>query len=398
MREVLTPQQIALKRKRTLPVLILGIFLLLLGIVALFSLGGKALRFEAAYDRGDALDAFYFGKLAEGQSYSFLQRVWLFTVRYRVWPMVLGLALIALFVALNRELLYNRRIAPYVFVLRFIITFLVFFLYPFATTIRMSFQEITGSGTSWIGFKNYENMFANKTFFTAVKNSVRYMVLTCALLIPFPLLFAYMLNSKTMKFASAFKTISFMPVLCSVTVAGIVFRMMFSELPGAMMNQLLVKLGGQPIIWLKGEWTAMFAMVLLCCWRWTGMNILYYMAGLKSIPADLYEAAEIDGAGAFQKFRHVAWPLLKPTTIYVLTISIYAGLAMFTESLMLFGGNNSPKNYGLTIVGYLYRYGFEKVDKFGFASAVGLVLLAGAMVITVAQLWITGTIGRRKED
>ena len=81
----------------------------------------------------------------------------------------------------------------------------------------------------------------------------------------------------------------------------------------------------------------------------------------------------------------------------MLTISIYADLAMFTESYMIFGGNNSPKNYGLTIVGYLYRYGFEKVDKFGFASAVGLVLLAGALIITLVQLRITGVIGK-KED
>ena len=188
-----------------------------------------------------------------------------------------------------------------------------------------------------------------------------------------------------------------MPVLCSVVVAGIIFRMMFSELSGAMMNQIRASLGLAPIAWLKGEWTSMFAMVLLCMWRWTGMNILYYTAGLKSISNDLYEAAEIDGANEFQKFWNVILPLLKPTTIYVLTISIYAGLSMFTESYMIFGTNNSPKNYGLTIVGYLYRYGFEKVDKFGFASAVGLVLLAGAMVITVVQLFVTGTIGRKEE-
>ena len=173
--------------------------------------------------------------------------------------------------------------------------------------------------------------------------------------------------------------------------------MMFSELDGAMMNQLRKLLGQQPITWLKDQNGSMFAMVLLCFWRWTGMNMLYYMAGLKSISRELYEAADIDGANSVQKFTKICLPLLKPTTIYVLTISIYAGLAMFTESYMIFGGNNSPKNYGLTIVGYLYRYGFEKVDKFGFASAVGLVLLAGALIITLAQLRITGVIGR-KED
>ena len=167
----------------------------------------------------------------------------------------------------------------------------------------------------------------------------------------------------------------------------------------AMMNQIRASFGLEPIAWLKGESTSMFAMVLLCMWRWTGMNILYYMAGLKSIPNDLYEAAEIDGANEWQKFWNVILPLLKPTAIYVLTISIYAGLSMFTESYMIFGNNNSPKNYGLTIVGYLYRYGFEKVDKFGFASAVGLVLLVGAMIITVAQLIVTGTIqiGKKEE-
>ena len=369
---------------KTLPILLVGLILIVLSVTALFSLSGKAVRFDSAYDKGGDLSAFFFEKLEEGQQYSFFQSVWLGLARYRIWPAVAGVLLIALYVFFNREILYSQKVAPYVFVAPFLITFLVFFLYPLFSTILMSFQSITGSGTTWIGWKNYTDMFSNKNFYTAVENSLIYMALTCALLIPFPLLFAYMLNSKSMKLAGAFKTISFMPVLCSVVVAGIVFRMLFSELPGALMNQVLTLFGGKPIAWLKYN-------------RWTGMNILYYMAGLKSIPAELYEAAEIDGAGAVQKFLHVGWPLLKPTTIYVLTISIYAGLSMFTESLMVFGTNNSPKNYGLTIVGYLYRYGFEKVDKFGFASAVGLVLLAGAMIITVAQLYLTGTIGRRKE-
>jgi len=386
------------RRKQTAVLLVIGVLLIAIGLIALFSLSGKAVRFDKAYDEGKDLSQFYFEQLQEGESYTFLQSLCLTIVRHRTVPMLLGIAFIVAFILLNRDLLYSQKIAPWVFVSPFVITFLVFFLYPLISTILMSFQSIKATGSEWIGLKNYTDMFSNKTFFIAVKNSMRYMVITCAILIPMPLLLAYMLNSKTMKFAGVFKTISFMPVLCSVVVAGIIFRMMFSELDGALMNQVAVFFGGEPQKWLKGEWTAMFAMVLLCCWRWTGMNILYYMAGLKSIPNDLYEAADIDGANAVQKFCHIGWPLLKPTTVYVLTISIYAGLSMFTESYMIFGNNNSPKNYGLTIVGYLYRYGFEKVDKFGFASAVGLVLLVGAMIITVAQLFATGTLSFRKKE
>ena len=385
------------KRRKALPLLVIGVLLLVIGVAALFALQGKAVQFDRNYDNGGSLTAFPFGALEEGQQYGVLQRIALGILRYRALVMLAGLVIIGVFVALNRELLYSQKLAPFVFIAPFIITFLVFFAYPFITTVKMSFQEITGAGTRWIGFKNYEDMFANKNFYVAVQNSVTYMVLTCAILIPIPMVLAYIAESKISKAGSFFKTIAFMPVLCSVVVAGIIFRMMFSELDGALMNQARALFGLEPIIWLKGSSTSMFAMVLLCFWRWTGMNMLYYMAGLKSIPNELYEAAEIDGANSVQKFTTICLPLLKPTTIYVLTISIYAGLAMFTESYMIFGGNNSPKNYGLTIVGYLYRYGFEKVDKFGFASAVGLVLLVGAMIITVIQLWITGTIGRKEE-
>ncbi|MDR1599765.1 MAG: sugar ABC transporter permease [Oscillospiraceae bacterium] len=294
-----------------------------------------------------------------------------------------------------RKLLYSKKIAPYVFVLPFTLTFAVFFIYPLISTVRMSFQDILPGQVKWVGLSNYRRLLGDKVFGQAVFNSVRYMAITCALLIPFPMLFACMISSKSMRGAGVFKSLYFLPVLTSVVVAGLVFRMMFSELPGALMNSILALLGKPPIYWMKMEYPSLFALILLCCWRWTGMNMLYFIAGLKSIPAELYEAAEIDGANAAQKFLRVSWPLLKPTTIYVLTISIYAGLAMFTESYMVFGNNTSPHNYGLTIVGYLYRYGFEKL-RMGYASAVGLALLVGAMLINLAQLSVTGAIGPRR--
>lgn len=134
----------------------------------------------------------------------------------------------------------------------------------------------------------------------------------------------------------------------------------------------------------------MTALLVVACWRWTGVNMLYFLSGLKAIDSSLYEASEIDGASAWQKFRYVTLPLLKPTTVYVLTISIYAGLAMFLESYMLWAGNNSPNNIGLTIVGYLYKRGIEKNDM-GYACAVGVVLLVIALAINIVQLIANGT-------
>lgn len=123
--------------------------------------------------------------------------------------------------------------------------------------------------------------------------------------------------------------------------------------------------------------------------------MMYYIAGLQNISPELYESAAIDGASGFQQLVRISIPLLKPTTTYVLTISINAGLSMFIESYMLWKGNNSPSNIGLTIVGYLYRQGIEK-NAMGYASAVGILLLVVVLAINMAQLYLTGFF--RKEE
>ena len=123
--------------------------------------------------------------------------------------------------------------------------------------------------------------------------------------------------------------------------------------------------------------------------------MLYFLSGLSSIPEELYESASIDGATAWDRFWHVSLPMLKPTITYVLTISIYGGLAMFTESYMLWAGKESPMNIGLTIVGYLYKRGI-KDNSMGYASAVGIILLAITMIINLIQLTLSGTF--KKEE
>ncbi len=294
-----------------------------------------------------------------------------------------------------KKFLYSQKAAPYVFVLPFIISFLIFWVYPLCSTFAMSFQNIKPTGIEWIGFKNYSKLLADKVFHTAVLNSFQYMLLSLVLLIPFPMLYAVLMDSRLVKAKGLWKALLYLPALTSVVISGTLFRLMFSEYHTGQMNVLMEMFGLATQKWLKVKATGLGALIVLCCWRWTGVNMLYFLSGLKSIDGSLYEAADIDGASSVQKFRFITVPLLKPTTIYVLTISVYAGLAMFLESFMLWAGNASPNNIGLTIVGYLYRRGIEK-NQLGYASAVGLVLLVIALVINVIQLALNGTF--KKEE
>ena len=271
-------------------------------------------------------------------------------------------------------MLYSQKVAPYVFVLPFVISLLVFWLYPLISGIVMSFQDISFGGSQWVGLKHYQKLASDKFFKTAVFNSVEYMLLTLLLLIPIPMMLAVLMESRLTKAKGVWKVIMYIPALTSVVISGMLFRLMFSEGDNGQMNQLMHLLGNASIPWLKEKTTGWIALLLLCMWRWTGVNMLYFISGLKSIDTSLYESADIDGANAKQKFWYVTLPLLKPTTIYVITISVYAGLSMFLESFMLWNGNSSPKNIGLTIVGYLYKRGIEKNDM-GYACAVGMVLL-----------------------
>lgn len=297
-----------------------------------------------------------------------------------------------------KKLLYSQKVAPYVFVLPFVLSLLIFWLYPLVTGITMSFQDVTFGGKEWIGLAHYQKLVKDKFFFTAVMNSVEYMLLTLLLLVPIPMLLAVLLESRLVKAKGVWKVIMYVPALTSVVISGMLFRLMFSEGVNGQMNVLMAAFGLPARAWLKSKGTAWCALLLLCLWRWTGVNMLYFVSGLKSIDDSVYEAGDIDGATGWQKFRYITLPLLKPTTVYVITISVFAGLSMFLESFMLWNGNASPKNIGLTIVGYLYKRGIEKNDM-GYACAVGVVLMIIALIINFIQLFATGTLSiKKKED
>lgn len=301
-----------------------------------------------------------------------------------------------------KKFLYSKKAAPYVFILPFVVTFAVFWLIPLVKSGIMSTEKILPGQETFIGLDNFTRLFGDRVFKVAVMNSFKYMIFTLILLIPIPMFLACLVNSKLVsgkvsgKIKGLFKSSLFVPALTSVVVAGTIFRLMFGEMDTALMNQVIGVFGMEPVKWLKGATTGFIALLTLACWRWWGVNMMYFLSGLQSIPEDYYEAASIDGATTWQKFTKITIPQLKPTIVYVLTISIYGGLAMFNESYMLYQGNNLPNNIGLTIVGYLYRQGIEKNDM-GYASAVGIVLLVIVLAINITQLVATGTF-KKEED
>ncbi len=286
--------------------------------------------------------------------------------------------------------LINQKTAPWIFVSPFIVSFLFFTLYPLVNTFIMSFQDIAGfDDVTFIGLKNYQNL-NNEQFFHALENNAIYTVLTIAVLIPLPMVLAVLINSKTTRFKNIFKSAYFLPALTSVVVAGLFFRYLFSEQETAFINSVLIKLGAAPKKWLFQRATTMFVLVLFCTWKWIGVNMIYFLSGLNAIPQEQYEAADIDGVNTWQKFWYITVPNLRNVTVYVVTISVYGGFAMFGETYTMFGSAASPGDIGLTMVSYIYLEGFNYA-RLGMGSAIGVALFAIIMIVNVIQLFATGT-------
>ncbi|WP_375790244.1 carbohydrate ABC transporter permease [Paenibacillus agricola] len=283
---------------------------------------------------------------------------------------------------------YSKKLAPYIFVSPFILSFFIFFLYPTIATFTMSFQEVLGlNNARFIGLDNYSRLF-NEHFYNALETNTIYTAITIMVLIPIPIIFAVLLNSTLMKARSFFKSIIFIPALTSVIVAGVSFRLMFGELDTALINSVFIQLGLTPQKWNMNYGTGLMLMVILTAWRYAGINMVYYLAGLQSIPEELYESAEIDGANAFTKLYYITLPLLKPIIIYTLTIAIFDGYRMFGESFV-FWNEGMPGDIGLTIVRYIYQQAFQRNDM-GFGSAIGITLLMIVLAINLVQLKLFG--------
>ena len=275
------------------------------------------------------------------------------------------------------------------FLIPFIILFVVFRIWPIAYGLRLSLYDVKGLANQvYIGAGNYVELLQDPEFHLALSNSSYYTGAHLLPLLLIPMVLAILLFSSRTKGRNIYRTCLFLPVLTSLVVVGVVFRLILSE-EGGLLNGLLQLFGLPARNWLLERKFAIPVLIGLATWRWTGVNIVYFLSGLATIPNELYEAASIDGASRLKQLFCITLPLLKPVFLFVLVISIIGGYQLFTEVYTLWNQGSSPGNSALTMVLFLYRNGFSYF-KMGYASTIGVILALIIFLFTIVQFRIFG--------
>lgn len=288
--------------------------------------------------------------------------------------------------------LNNKKVVPIVFLTPFMSVFVIFKVYPVILAVIMSFQNFQGvQSQEWVGLQNYESVFKLVRFEQAFANTTIYTIGTLLILIPLPLVLAVLLDSGRVAKSTVFRTLLFLPALTSLVVAGTVFKLILAN--NGFVNLALESLGIRGLRWLETAELALPSLILVATWRWTGINILYFNAGLVNIPRELYEAAAIDGANPFQMFWRITLPLLRPTTFFVVVLSIIGGYQVFVEPFIIYTGGAGPGDGGLTMALLIYRTAFTSFN-FGTAAAMGVVLAAIIFVFSLIQFRFFGVFGK----
>ena len=284
----------------------------------------------------------------------------------------------------------KKNFKGYLYLLPSIIIMIAFTLYPLVRAIIMSFlgdYNIINDSFKSVGFDNYKALFSDPAFGKSLRNTAIYVICVVPASIMLSLLFAVLINS-CKKTKALFQTIYFLPYVTSVIAIGIVWRWMFNSNYG-LINYFLSIFGIEPVQWLNLPKYAMPALIIFAIWKSMAFNILIFLAGLQTIPEDLYRAARIDSTPRLRVFTRITVPQLAPMIVYSSVIGMIGAFKVYNEVFSLFGGNAGPANSAMTIVYYIYDK-FYNSYKYGVAAAGSVVLFLIILAFTQIQLRVTG--------
>ena len=287
--------------------------------------------------------------------------------------------------SVRKEILKNRW--AYVFISPFYILFLLFGLGPFLFSIYMSFAKWDGLGPiEFVGLKNFQYLFGpgGKVFWDSILNGIFLFVMYVPIMTFLAIVLAVILNSARVRGYRFFRTLMFAPYVTSMIAAGFTFQLLLVK-DGGLFNIILETLGLAPVPWLDAEWPARVSLCLLVTWGWLGYNMVIMLAGLQTIPRELTEAAQIDGASPVQAFFRITIPLLRPVIFFSAILSTAGTFALFNEVMALTSLNpGGPKNAVLTPFVHVYNVAFTNF-RFGRASAMSYAYALLILVLTLLQ-------------
>ncbi len=278
----------------------------------------------------------------------------------------------------------KRNLMGWVFLLPAVLLICWMSFYPMIRALLLCFRTGVGVHMKFAGGYNYTRMIQDKVFIQALLNNFVYLIIQVPIMLLLALGLASMLNNKNLKFKGVFRTAIFLPCATSLVSYAIIFRALFA-LDG-FVNTMLLKVGfiDMPINWLGNPTTAKMVIIIALIWRWTGYNMVFYLAGLQNIEYTIYEAAKIDGAGPFQQFGKITIPLLKPMILLTAIMSTNGTLQLFDESVNL--TNGGPANATITMSHYIYKMSFEYSPNFGYSTAMSFLVLILVAVLAFIQM------------
>ena len=265
-----------------------------------------------------------------------------------------------------------------------IIYMTIFLIIPVIIVVAGSFHQWNplNQTYNWIGLDNYIRMFSYQTFWQSMTNTVIFCVVVVIFRVFLGLAIAYALNSKLMKHKTLFRTIFYMPTVTPLVAVAYVWKIMYNPQFG-----LIDNIFGLDINWLYDSRFALIALMVMTIWKDFGYAVILFLSGLLSLPSDCYESASIDGANAWQTFRYITLPLLKPTMLFVVVTSIISYLQAYVPVLVMTTGGPGTSTY---LSSYLvYDQAFKQYN-FGFASAISLFILVLTAIFTVISFKVTG--------
>ena len=277
---------------------------------------------------------------------------------------------------------YYRKYSPYLFLLPAVIVLIIFFFIPFFQTVVLSFLDYSTNIYEPVfnGIDNYINLFSNPIFYKVLWNTFIYLFTAVPVLAIFPLFLAILLN-QNIKGITLYKIIIYLPVIVSIVVAAIAFKWLYAD--QGILNYFLSKMGINPVGWLTDPNFALYSVIIVTIWKGIGYYMIIYLAALMSVPKELYEACDIDGADFLTKHLTVTIPHIMPTIALVTTISAISAMKVFAEIYVMTKGG--PLNSSKTIVYYIYERAFENLD-LGYASAMAVVLLIIVMIFSLINI------------